>query len=342
MSLSIIAKNLTGSPLPCSSLGVPGGVIPASGQVTLTDHIPTTEIFDDDLVGYIQADSCVLVIDGVQLSKEASLNVFRFVNTGLASTFADSLVMIIFQIMQSSTSLTLTELQDGLLDAVYTSSGSLPGTAPSTLPAFAIVETGTAFPDIFWWQDGGTEWQQSTYTDNFRKPPDPNGDWIVDQAATGNGNTAWAYSMGTEFQITASGNGKNINAVGFYNASGGASHSWALLKSTAVQASAPALNTYTTVVDSGTFTSVAGWKTVAITDVPVATNEWYVIVYWVGTGGNSASIGTLRTAGQLNETFATVYAGTYASVPGSAPGSTPAPTNRQTGTLYGITSVRIK
>jgi len=62
----IIAKNQTAGDLPLTQLSVPDGIIPTSGQVTLTDYNSYSDIEDDsELRAYISSADVILNIDGV-------------------------------------------------------------------------------------------------------------------------------------------------------------------------------------------------------------------------------------------------------------------------------------
>jgi hypothetical protein len=69
----IIAKNQTASPLALTLLSAPDGVIPASGQVTLTLYNTATAIQDDpEIASHIASNSLLLNLDGVDLTKAQS------------------------------------------------------------------------------------------------------------------------------------------------------------------------------------------------------------------------------------------------------------------------------
>lgn len=260
-------------------------------------------------------------------------------------TGGDLIVNLSPTILGSNASLSQTDLDAGFIPGLYKATADLPD-PPSTIPGFAWINNGTRYPDLAWWQAGATGWVTSSHP--YLRPPDPLGENLIDPAAAGSGNYAWTgYAMGTMFRITAAGDGRDINRVSFYQGSSGTGdHQWVLAKSTLVQVATPSINTFSNIVASGTFTvgSPDAWTDVDITDVPVAENEHYVVMKWTGTGGTSASPNTLRSAGLLNESYAVVENGVYSSGASSTPpGTVPIPpTNVVSGTLYGISSVRIK
>lgn len=257
----------------------------------------------------------------------------------------DPIVMLGPTIKETNASVTQADLDAGFIAGLYRGTSELPD-PPSTSPAFAWVNNGTRYPDLAWWQNGATEWVTSSYP--YPRPPDPLGENLIDPAAEGAGNYSWtSYAMGTMFRITAAGDGRNINRVSFYQGSSGTgAHQWVLAKSTLVQSNTPSINTFSNIVASGTFTvgSPDAWTDVDITDVPVAENEHYVVMKWTGVGGTSQSISGLRSGGLFNETYAEVENGVYVSgASTSPPGTVPnPPSNVVSGTLYGISSVRIK
>lgn len=257
----------------------------------------------------------------------------------------DLIVTLGPKILETNASVLQSQLDAGFISGIYRSTSELP-TPPTTTPGFAWINNGTRYPDLAWWQDGSVAWDVVSHP--YERPPDPNGENLIDPAAQGLNDYAWAtYAMGTVFGVTAAGSGRNINRVSFYQGpSGTGDHAWALIKSTLVQSSTPAVSTFSQIVASGSFSvgSPSSWVNVDITDVPIAENEHYAVMKWVGAGGTSQAVSTLRSAGLLNEAFATVKGGVYRTGASSTPpGTVPTPpTSIITGTLYGIASVRIK
>ncbi len=236
-------------------------------------------------------------------------------------------------------------VQLGLLSEVFYSFEDLPP-SPPTSPAYAVIwPIGQDVWDIAWYING--TWQLTSFP--WNKPGLPlAGDWIVNTIPEiGTNNANWKFSMGSELQVLAPGNGKRILqlAVKLGANAVGTTHSWALWKSTAVSAAQPALGTYSLLLDSGVFTYVQAdtWQPVPLNIEPpsVATNEWWHPQIWVGQGGQLQNISTARSSGWLNETFARVNAGLYRSAPGDNPGIVQTPNIRQPTLLYGLTSLGI-
>ena len=74
MAEIIEAKNLTAGALPLEQLSVLDGVLPALATTNLTDYNNTSRIkADAQLYDYITNDQVVLVVEGVELTKEESL-----------------------------------------------------------------------------------------------------------------------------------------------------------------------------------------------------------------------------------------------------------------------------
>jgi len=72
----IVAQNQTAGDLSLKQLSAIDAKIPASGEATLTDYNSLFEILEDSqLLGYVQADSVLLEVDGTSLTKQQSLTV---------------------------------------------------------------------------------------------------------------------------------------------------------------------------------------------------------------------------------------------------------------------------
>ena len=73
----IIAKNQTAGDLSLTQISSPNGVIPASGQVTLTDYnFAWRVLVSSELYAYVNSDDVVLNVNGDDLSKAVALAAF--------------------------------------------------------------------------------------------------------------------------------------------------------------------------------------------------------------------------------------------------------------------------
>ena len=148
--------------------------------------------------------------------------------------------------------------------------------------------------------------------------------------------------MGLEHRVKASG---NITEMFMKSGGGlGVGHRWEVRKSTVVGPTAPALNTYTTVVATGIHNigAVNVWEAVGIgAPIAVSPNEWVLSYHFVGVGGQTSDVTTLRGSGQLVEDYAELMGSLYRNTPGGTPGPSPLliPSNRSTGTVYGINTL---
>lgn len=162
----------------------------------------------------------------------------------------------------------------------------------------------------------------------------------------GAGDSTWGYLMGSEFQVTPGAQlPAYIRRVALKVGSGLVARNWQLRRSTATGSTVPALTTYTQVVASGTITpsQTGQWATAAISPgLLLSEGEWYVLYFYVGVGGQSASLTTARANNSLDERTLRVNAGVYVFVgtgilPG--PASFIPPTTRVTTSAYGVVSV---
>ncbi len=171
----------------------------------------------------------------------------------------------------------------------------------------------------------------------------PSGALVALDPSVGAGDSNWQFAMGSEFVMTAA-----ANITEMYMKTGpsgvGIQHAWELRRSTVTGANPPALNTYTDVIAGGTYQPTGiDWEAVGLPAPHVAAaDEWYVAMYYVFGGGQSAQIATMRQQGFLDERYATLHAGVYVFLNQPAPGSIAEPQFRTTATIYGITSVRIE
>jgi len=160
-------------------------------------------------------------------------------------------------------------------------------------------------------------------------------------AGVGAGNSAWNFAMGTMLHLNV--NAKVNDLTMKFGLGGTTAHAWAVRRSTSPGPTQPAANTFTEVLASGnhTYTTADTWE--SATGFPAAFNvsadDWLACMAWIGTGGQTANIASLRSAGNLNEDYATVAAGIYVTQAGPAPGAVPVPTNIIATTLYGVVSV---
>lgn len=171
----------------------------------------------------------------------------------------------------------------------------------------------------------------------------PSGNLIALDNTLGSGNANWQYAMGSEFRIIQP---ADITEMHIKTGAGGVGvqHAWELRRSTVVGPTQPALNTYTVVVDGGTHLQTAPeWEAVGMAGPVAATpDQWYVAMFYVFGGGQSANIATMRNQGFLDERFALLNAGVYVFLGVAAPGSVAPPTFRTNTTVYGIASVTIE
>ena len=87
--ITVIAKNQTAGNLAISTLSVPERIIPASGQITLTDYNNVFEIIaSEELETLVNSDDILLNVNGSDLNKTKSLN---FLNLDLGSALTTSL-----------------------------------------------------------------------------------------------------------------------------------------------------------------------------------------------------------------------------------------------------------
>ena len=179
---------------------------------------------------------------------------------------------------------------------------------------------------------------QSTLQVSF---PDPNGPLIKLDAANGAGNSGWQYVMGTEFRMLLNADITELHlkfGVGGVNLQ----HAWTLRRSTVVGAAQPAMTTFTDVIRTGVHTQTQSlWEPVGFgAPHSAVADEWYMATAYVGSGGQSANLNALRTAGQANEVLAQMQGGVYIFDGGANPGPNPntIPTTRVAGTVYGVVS----
>ncbi len=213
------------------------------------------------------------------------------------------------------------------------------------VPSFAIVNDGSDAYQLAYWDfalGAGGSWQVTDFPWEF--PFLVAGHVINQIASNGTGNNNWLYAMGSEYHVKAAGN-INQMAVKFGTGGAGQDHRWEIRRSTTPGAAQPALGSYTDIVRTGLVSYAAAnvWQDVGVF-APIAVNpdDWFLSYAYVGaTSGQSASISTLRSGGQLIEDYAELMAGVYAFDGGGFPGPTPLllPTTRPTTTIYGVNSL---
>lgn len=235
----------------------------------------------------------------------------------------------------------------GLLPTVFDNPGSLPDPNTLTAPAWAIVDNGTDYPDVYWLQVGGIPvpgWQQSTYP--WPAPPDPLGSWVfdADDNSIGAGNNTSTFWMGFLWRVNAPGVGLDALRVAFKGgaAAVGSPREWEIRFSTAPPSlTPPALTTYTNIVLTGTVTpTTAGvWEQQTL-GAPLALPvlNTHGLIWWrSGPGWQSVNIGTL-SGSQLDQTFVTVLGGCFLFSASPTPG---VPTGQSATIAYGIASMGI-
>lgn len=235
------------------------------------------------------------------------------------------------------------EISDGLPATIYQGADSLPAVPDNpTAPNFAMV-----------YDRGPPDSLNLAY---WNYPLGAAGSWVVTQApyaypfltagpivnqvpSNGAGNSPWAYSMGMAVRVKAAGQIVNMSA----KLGQTAIRQWEIRKSTVISATPPAANTYTIIERSNqvNITLANTWQNVGIgAPIIVAPDEWYIGWIYVGIGGQSAAVATLRTNNQLLEDFAELVSGAYTFTGGAVPGPAvlPTPTTLPT-IIYGVTSL---
>jgi hypothetical protein len=234
----------------------------------------------------------------------------------------------------------------------YTDALSLPNMAGAEIQLSDVQKGDIAWAEaqgaLFYCIDatiGAASWQQIEGGDIFPEPPQ----FVIDQVTgAGSGDTVFDFAMGCEIRSNAALAGGSITALsGKVGAGGvGISHSWILRQSTVSGPAAPPVGSYTIVHDSGvhTFAAADAWESFVAGGLPVpvtAANEWYTLMMWIGTGGQSDTIANLRSSGELNENLAELLGGLFVFQAGPPPGATPVPTTRSTTITYGMTSIEV-
>ncbi len=236
---------------------------------------------------------------------------------------------------------TTEEITDGFISSIFEDEESLP-TEPEdpTKPTFAMIsEVITDGAKLAYWD----YWNQTGWvvTEYPWISPQFEPLFVVDKSFIPSGNSNWNFTMGTFFQAVAP--GKIINGSIYLGANGQSTHSWQLLKSTAVQSTRPANATFTNILEQGvvTVSSPSSWTDVDFQNEYVVTpNEWYMMIFCVFQGGTSYNISSTRGAGNLNEDILRVDAGCYISTAGPNPGVPLLPTNAITSTCYGVVNLQ--
>jgi hypothetical protein len=241
------------------------------------------------------------------------------------------------------------EVNAGLDPIIYRTAGDLPAVPTSpTIPNFAMVRgTGPALQLAYWnfLLGAGGSWQVTSvpWVNPFIPPH-----FIINQiASNGAGNNNWNFVMGNETHIIQACDITNMSVKLGTGAVGNA-HNYDILRSTVTGATAPALTTYTDSLVTGTITTTAAntWENVTpFAPIPVAVDEWILCRVFPGAAsGQSATIATLRTAGELTESHGVLNAGVFISVGGTFPGPghpMPLPTSRIPTVIYGVTSLEL-
>lgn len=221
-------------------------------------------------------------------------------------------------------------------------------TAPPTEPNFAMIDDGlTPELKLAYWDFGagaGGSWAETTFPWNFPfLQPGP-----VVNFPTVSGNTAWPYTMGSVYRILNAG---RITEIYMTAGAGGVGlqHRWEILRSTVVSPTIPLASTFTNVVRTGihTYAVANAWESMNLAgaggDVVISPDEWYIAWHYLGGGGQTLSIATLRTGGQLIEDYASLESGAYALTGGPNPGTMPlpTPTNLVSTVIYGVNTLRM-
>lgn len=282
-----------------------------------------TELIDGDYQPFADANACALYLS-------ETLTPETYLNTNNLSFFINRLV-----------DKEGYEAADVLSTIELTAEAPTVAPAITNLPAFRVVPGAVGDKLYYWDYLGQTGWLETSYpwANPIQSP-----EFIIEPLTTiGTGSSNWTFSMGPEIRINEAGDGKRITRIGFKTNTIGL-RTWDLRRSTTVGAAQPVLTTYTDVIESGqvNVTSANTWTYITLSSPHVvAEDEYYIANFFIGTGGQSFNIATVRTAGQLNEDYATLVAGTYRSVGGTFPGTVGVPTTRSTTICYGIATIEI-
>lgn len=251
---------------------------------------------------------------------------------------APSSVALGCQILLSRNEYPEAQILAGFLPEVYGSALNLPSPPPTGVgtPAFAVVEDENGFQIAYW--DLAGAWVLTSCP--WANPILLAGHVIDQLPGIGSGVNNWQFAMGPEIRILQA--NTNIRDLSVKLGNAGLTHTWAIRQSTVSGPTAPALNTYTTVLATGVYTNTAAnvWENVTgfATVGPLQPDDWIVAQVWPGfNAGQLFNISAGRT--ELNEDYGFVNGGTFVFQGGANPGTTAPPTNRAPNTIYGLCSV---